>query len=302
MHVLRSIACFLALPLVASPAAGFTRIVLLGTGGGPGFYATRAQPAQALYVDGVVYLVDCGGGVGDQFRRTSLPLRFLRHVFVTHYHSDHVADLIAFPVRHWTFLEEPITFHGPKPLRKTVDGALRLFRADIRARVADSGFERFDRFVKVEEFRQGGVVHRDEHVTVTAARVDHVPVLETYAYRFDTPDLSVVFSGDTAPSQALVDLARGADLLVHEVLTMDPDDLAKLSGLPLDDPELQHVIDSHTSFRDVGRIAADAGVGTLVLSHFVPADGPLDQTAVRSEIQKSFAGEVVFGEDLMLLP
>jgi ribonuclease BN (tRNA processing enzyme) len=302
MQVLRSIACLLAGLLLSAPAAGFTRIVLLGTGGGPGFYATRAQPAQALYVNGVVYLVDCGNGVGDQFRRAGLPLGFLRHVFVTHYHSDHVADLVTFPLRGWSFLEEPITFHGPKPLRKTMQGALRLFKAEVRARVADSGFEPFERFVKVQEFRKGGIVHRDEHVTVTAARVEHVPILNSYAYRFDTPDLSVVFSGDTAPSQALVDLAQGADLLVHEVLAMTPEELVKLIGLPLEDPRMQHIINSHTSFRDVGRIAADAAVGTLVLSHFVPADGPLDAPAVLAEIRKSFAGEVVFGEDLMVLP
>ena len=86
---------------MAAPAAAFTRIVLLGTGGGPGFYATRAQPAQALYVDGVVYLVDCGSGVGDQFRRAGLPLSFLRHVFVTHYHSDHTANANAFAAATW---------------------------------------------------------------------------------------------------------------------------------------------------------------------------------------------------------
>jgi ribonuclease BN (tRNA processing enzyme) len=155
--------------------------------------------------------------------------------------------------------------------------------------------------VKVHEFGKGGIVHRDEHVTVTAAPVEHDPI-RAYAYRFDTPDLSVVFSGDTAPSDALVDLARGADLLVHEVLTMTPEELVMLLGLPIEHPQMQHLINSHTSFRDVGRIAADAGVEKLVLSHIVPADGPLDEPAVRAEIQKSFAGEIVFGEDLMVLP
>ena len=295
-------ALVLAAALCCGPAAAFTQIVLLGTAGGPDFNATRAQPAQALYVDGIVYLVDCGNGVGEQLRRANLPLRFLRHIFVTHHHSDHVADLFTLLLRGWGSFEEPITLHGPKPLKKSVEGAFQQFRSDIKTRTADETRPPLRGLVVVHQFQGDGLVHQDEHVTVTAARVDHVGMREAYAYRFDTPDLSVVFSGDTAPSQALVQLATGADILVHEVLTWSPEEAVAAIGLPLEHPLVQHILNSHTSHRDVGRIAAEASVGTLVLTHFVPADGPLDQSAVLAEIEKTFTGTVVFGTDLMALP
>jgi ribonuclease BN (tRNA processing enzyme) len=301
----RLAALLLCLGLLPHPAAAFTRIVLLGTAGGPAFNRTRAQPAHAVQVGAVVYLVDCGGGVGDQYVRAGLPPSLLRHVFVTHFHSDHVADLLTFPVRSWGFIEasgEPLTLHGPKPLKQAVKGGLRQFAFDRDIRERDEGKERFERLLRVHQFKREGIVHRDDLVTVTAARVDHVPIRDAFAYRFDTPDLSVVFSGDTAPSPALVRLAASADFLVHEVLTWTPEEAAAAVGLPLDHPFVQHLLNSHTSYRDVGRIAADAGVGTLVLTHFVPADGPLDPDAVLAEVRKSFAGPVVFGEDLMQLP
>ena len=99
----------------------------------------------------------------------------------------------------------------------------------------------------------------------------------------------------------LCGLARGADVLVHEVLLANAAEVARWQEKRPEHPLVQHVLHSHTSFRDVGRIARDAGVNTLVLSHFVPGDAPVDRDAVLAEIRKSFAGKVVFGEDLMVL-
>lgn len=292
--------------VAAAPVEALTRIVLLGTAGGPSPRSEpRAQPAHAVLVDGEFYLVDCGSGVGRQLTLASVPFDQLHHVFVTHHHSDHVADLVSLPVLVWDDIEAsgvPFTFHGPKPLKSAVKAGLRQFKFDLKIREEDEGKERFKRLLEIHQFKGDGVVHEDARVKVTAARVDHVPIREAYAYRFDTADLSVVFSGDTAPSDALVQLAQGADILVHEVLTWSPEETAAALGLPLLHPLVQHIVNSHTSYRDVGRIAADAGVGTLVLTHFVPAAGPLDPDAVLNEIRKSFAGEVVFGEDLMWLP
>ncbi len=289
--------------VLSGQAVAATRIVLLGTAGGPTPKRTRSAPAQALQIDDTVYVVDCGNGVARQMALAGLPFRQLRQVFITHHHSDHVADLFTLPLLAWAAgIDRPITLHGPPPLRKAVKAGFRQFEFDIRTREADEGRAPLRDLVRVHEFRGGGRVYQDERVEVRAARVVHPPIGEAYAYRFDTRDLSVVVSGDTAPCEDLVRLARGADILIHEVLLASPEEMARLLEVPLDHPLTQHVIHSHTSYRNVGEIARAAGVKTLVLSHFVPGDAPVDEAAVLAEIRKSFPGEVIFGKDLMTIP
>ncbi|MDQ8705560.1 MBL fold metallo-hydrolase [Streptomyces sp. LHD-70] len=138
----------------------------------------------------------------------------------------------------------------------------------------------------------------DGSVKVTAVLVPHGPVFPSYAYRFDTPYGSVVFSGDTAPSDNLVRLARGADILVHEVIDLDFYD-----GQGLDDALLDHLRVSHTDVTEVGPLAERAGVGTLVLSHIVPADPALvGRGSWARRAGQGFGGRVVVGEDLLSLP
>jgi ribonuclease BN (tRNA processing enzyme) len=291
-----------ALFLVPLLGAADPRLVLLGTAGGPTPKKLRSAPAQALVVGDTVYLVDCGNGVGRQMALAGLPLRGLRHVFLTHHHSDHAADLVTLPLLAWAAgNEEPVTLHGPSPIARSVKAGLASHAFDVDTRRADEGRPDLNRLVRVDTIRAEGVVHRDQHVTVRAARVEHPPIRDAFAYRFDVGDWSVAISGDTAPSANLVRLAKGADVLVHEVLLADPAEVAAWQGLPVEHPLVQHIVRSHTSFRDVGRIARDAAVGTLVLSHFVPGDEPVDRDAVLAEIRKTFAGPVVFGEDLMTI-
>jgi ribonuclease BN (tRNA processing enzyme) len=285
-----------------TPAAAAEKLVLLGTAGGPTPKRTRAAPALAIVVGDAVYVVDCGNGVGRQMVLAGLPLRGLRHVFVTHHHSDHIADLVTLPLLAWAAgLDAEVTLHGPSPLRRSVQAGLRAVAFDVDTRVRDEGRPPLGDLVRVHELRGEGIVHRDAQVTVRAARVAHPPIREAYAYRFDTADWSVVISGDTAPSARLVALARGADVLVHEVLLEDAAEISMWVGEPTGHPLVQHIVRSHTSFRDLGRIARDAGVGKLVLSHYVPGDAVVDRDAVLSEIHKTFAGQVVFGEDLLVI-
>ena len=291
-------------PLLAivNLAAAEPRLVLLGTAGGPTPKRTRSAPAQALQLGDAIYVIDCGNGVARQMVLAGLPLRDLRHVFVTHHHSDHVADLITLPLLAWASgLDHPVTLHGPRPLKRSVKAGLAANAFDIATREKDEGRPPLRSLVRVDEFRGDGIVYRDSLVTVRAARVDHPPIDEAYGYRFDTVHWSVVISGDTAPSDNLVRLARGADVLVHEVLLAGADEVSAWVGKPLDDPLVRHILRSHTSFRDVGQIARDAGVKKLVLSHYVPGDASVDREAVLSEIRKSFDGEVVFGEDLLVI-
>jgi ribonuclease BN (tRNA processing enzyme) len=291
----------LLLLALLAPASPGEKLVLLGTAGGPTPKRTRAAPAQALVIGDAIYVVDCGNGVGRQMVLAGLPLRGLRHVFLTHHHSDHAADLVTLPLLAWAALDTEVALHGPPPLRRSVEAGLRAAAFDIATRVTDEGRRPLGDLVRVHEFRSDGIVHKDAQVTVRAARVEHPPIREAYAYRFDTADWSVVVSGDTAPSANLIALARGADVLVHEVLLEDAAEVAKWVGQPIGHPLVQHIMRSHTSFRDVGRIARDAGVHKLVLSHYIPGDAAVDRDAVLSEIRKSFDGQVVFGEDLLVI-
>ena len=277
-------------------------LVLLGTAGGPTPKLRRAAPSQAIVVGDRVYVVDAGNGVGRQMRLASLPFDGLRHVFLTHHHSDHAADLVTLPLLAWASgLDAPIVIHGPPPIKRSVKAGLNANRFDIETRIADEGRSDLRDLVVVHEVRGDGIVLKDDRVTVTAARVEHPPIRDAYAYRFDGQGFSVVISGDTRPSENLVRLAKGADVLVHEVLILDDEDIVAALGKPKGHPLVDHVLGSHTRFRDVGRIAAESGVATLVLSHFVPGDATFDREAVLAEIRRSFAGEVIFGEDLMKL-
>ena len=139
----------------------------------------------------------------------------------------------------------------------------------------------------------------DENVRVTAALVDHPPVVPAFAYRFDTRDRSIVISGDTAPSQNLVKLAGGAEVLVHSV--MYPPAIDRLVARVPNAAALKASILAHqTSAEDAGRVAQQAGVKTLVLSHFVPPDDPeVTDTMWRDAASRHFRGTVIVGRDLL---
>ncbi|SEI94343.1 Ribonuclease BN, tRNA processing enzyme [Arthrobacter sp. yr096] len=140
-------------------------------------------------------------------------------------------------------------------------------------------------------------VYEDENVRVTATLVKHPPVYPALAYRFDTAEGSVVFSGDTAYSDNLIRLAQGADILVHEVI--DPrwvESLFPSPPTPAQEAKIHHLINSHTSIEEVGVVAENAGVKTLVLSHLAPADNPKNRWL---EAGRSFSGRLVVGDDLM---
>jgi len=170
---------------------------------------------------------------------------------------------------------------------------------DIDARIANEGRPPLVPLVHVHEIRKGGVVMSDANVKVTSTLVDHPPIVPAFGYRFDAPDRSIVISGDTAPSDNLIGLARGADVLVHAV--MYPPAIDRLVARVPTAAALKASILAHqTSAEDAGRIAESAGVKTLVLSHLVPADDPevTDEMWVEAA-QSRFRGRVVLGHDLL---
>lgn len=286
----------------AASAAGRTRLILLGTAGGPSPKPERSGPSQAIVVDDAVYVVDCGDGVARQFVRAGLSFPNLAGVFLTHQHSDHNADFGNLFLLGWTTgLSQAVPAYGPPPLAAMTRHFLDMQAFDIRTRVADEGRPELAPLIRPTELTTGGVVHRDARVTVTAALNAHPPVTPSFAYRFDTPDRSIVLSGDTAASDAVIALAKGADVLVHEALYVPGID--RIFGTDSNAQRLrEHLVASHTSTEDVGRVAAAAGVKMLVLSHLVPGGDPSITDAMWLEgVRRHFRGEVRVGRDLEVL-
>lgn len=293
-----------SLPTPASAAGAgrrATRLVLLGTRGGPRVGGTgRSNPATLIVVAGVPYLVDCGYGVSRQLVQANVPLNTLRHIFITHQHSDHNLEYGAVVYNAWVAgLTAPVHAYGPPPIAQMTLDFMAFMRFDIETRIADEGRPDLRRLLVAHEIDRPGTVMRNADVTVTAARVRHPPIEHAYAYRFDTADRSIVVSGDTTYSPELIELARGADVLVHEIL-YEPGIDRLLARVPNAATLRKHMMDSHTIPEDVGRVAAAAGVKMLVLSHFVPPDDDSITDSMWTDgVRKHYGGPIVLGRDLM---
>lgn len=276
-----------------------TRLILLGTAGGPTPKAKSAAPAQAIVVGDRIYLVDCGEGVARQLALANLPVRQLRSVFLTHQHSDHNAGYGPLFLLGWAGgLATPVDVYGPPPLVEMTSQLLQAYRFDIELRMKDEGRAALAPLIRPHEITKGGTVFEDDRVRVTAALNDHPPIEHSFAFRFDTADRSIVISGDTRYSEHVVNLAKGADVLVHEVVSRAFWERADAPQAPA---VVRHILASHTDAPDVGRVAAAAGVGTLVLSHFVPTEGanaPTDDEWIAG-VRQHFKGRVIVGRDLL---
>ena len=337
----------------ASTSRFRTKLVLLGTGGGPTLLSEgRAGISTAVVYAGAVYLVDLGHGAHMQLIKAGLAgegfggrsLTNVRSILFTHMHSDHVAE---WPATYSTGMtnrvgatSDPIRVFGPgdrealprvfPPNRPTpavvnperpspgisgMTGYLdQAFAADFNDRIRDSGAPGPWPYFSMTDIDISGMwtvdeagipprvapfeIWRDGAVRITATLVDHRPTAPAFAFRFDTPDGSIVVSGDTAPSANLIELAQGADYLVHEVI--DPafaDQLAEVVGGPAGQALKAHLLASHTTIEQVGRdVAEPAGVKTLVLSHIAPSN--VDVKRLRAAKQ-GFSGDLIIGEDLM---
>lgn len=290
-----SLLVWLALPALAQS------VILLGTKGGPTPGRFRAAPATAILQGDDVNLVDCGNGVAGQMARAGLALPRLRRIFITHHHSDHNADLGTVLLLAWASgLKRPVDVYGPAPLKAMVDAAFLQHEADIAIRMKDEGRVDPRSLVRVHEVGAGDVL-TEGGIQVRAAEVVHPPLSSALAYRFDLDGRSIVVSGDTTYAPGLADLAKGADLLLHEVMY-----LPALERLIAQDPSAtrlrEHLRASHATAAQAASIAAQAGVKTLVLTHFVPGDDP----AIRPKdwlrgVRPRFKGKVVLGRDLMVL-
>lgn len=274
--------------------------MLLGTGT-PNPDPVRSGPAVAVIAGGRAYLVDCGAGVVRRAAAAAkkipaLAAEKLDIVFVTHLHSDHtlgMADLILTP---WVLeRRRPLEVYGPPGVRAMTTHLLLAYAVDIHIR--DRGLEP-DKHkgwrVSAHEIH-AGVVYRDRNVTVTAIEVQHAnwPRGQTFAYRFATRDRTILISGDTRPSDAIVAACDGCDVLVHEVYST-----ARFATRP---PEWQRYhADAHTSTKQLAALAKRARPKLLVLYHQLYW-GATDEDLLR-EVRAGYAGRVVSGRDLGVYP
>jgi ribonuclease BN (tRNA processing enzyme) len=273
-----------------------SRLILLGTAGGPTPKKTRAAPSQIIVIGDRGYVIDCGNGVARQMQLAGV-FGTLRHIFITHHHSDHDADLGNLILLEWaTSLTTPVDAWGPPPLTRMMNLFFEMNQTDLDVRVRDEGRPPLPPLVHTHELTHDGIVMKDDRVIVTCAEVPHPLVPHAFAYRFDCADRSIVISGDTTPSDAIVRLATDADVLVHEALYVP-----KAPGEP-GSALRTHVMESHSPVEEVGRVAAAAGVKTLVLSHLVPGetDAVSDKQWV-SGARAHFRGRIIVGHDLMEL-
>ena len=283
------------------PAKGSaTRLILLGTGGGPRPNTQRNQTSLVIIVKGTPYVIDCGGGVSRQMVVAGISLLSLRYIFITHHHSDHNLEYGNLIYNAWVSgFKGRIDAYGPPPIEKMTHLFFELNSFDINIRIPDERRPPLVPMVQPHKFSKPGAVMEDENVKVTAAIVNHPPVEPSFAYRFDTPGRSIVFSGDTTPCDNLIRLAQGADVLIHEVI--HPQSLIRLMArVPNADRLVEHIVASHTPVEEVGQIARKAGVKTLVLTHMVPSDDPSVTDAMWSGPAKAhFNGEIIVAKDLL---
>lgn len=278
-----------------------TRVVLLGTKGGPSLgRAGRSNPSTLILINDIPYVVDCGYGTSRQLLSAGVSLNRLRYIFITHHHSDHNLELGALFYNAW-ITGQPIQVdaYGPIGLRKMTRDFFRYQKFDIDTRIVDEGRGDPRKMLEAHDFTEPGIVMQTNDVKVSACLVRHPPIKYAFAYRFDAKDRSVVISGDTAYSPELADFAKGADVLVHEVMYL-PGIETLIKRLPEAGRLREHLMAAHTLPEDVGKVADRAGVNTLVLSHFVPGDdASITDEQWAEGARKHFKGRIIVGKDLM---
>ncbi|HYX27605.1 MAG TPA: MBL fold metallo-hydrolase [Pyrinomonadaceae bacterium] len=291
-----------ALQLVSASSSNRTRVVLLGTKGGPTLSTNtgRSNSSTLLLINDVPYVVDCGYGVSRQLINAGVMLDRLRHIFITHLHSDHDLEYGTLFYNAWQSKRSPrVDAYGPVGLQRMTREFLNYMKFDIDTRVVDEGLPDPRKLIRVREFDRNGVIMQNEDVKVSALRVRHPPITQSYAYRFDTRNRSIAISGDTAYAPELAVFAKGVDVLIHEAMYLPA--IEKLIQQNGDSTRLrEHLLAAHTSTEDVGRIAAQAGIETLVLTHLVPGDDPsITDEQWSEEVRKHFNGKIIVGRDLI---
>ena len=284
-------ACCPVLAAQSQPApspADSTVIITLGTGT-PRPLPEVMGPATAVVVGRRVFLFDAGTGVERRLAAAHLPVNGVDALFLTHLHSDHVLGLGDLVFTSWTSgRDKPFPVYGPTGTKAMIEHLYQAFAVDIAARETDYGVAGGYR-VNAREIAPG-VVYDSGGVRVTAFRVEHGP-LQAFGYRIDTPTRSIVISGDTRPSETLIRMASGVDVLIHEVIPTGQVVLANRPNVNW----AKYIAEHHTTSIQLGELAARAKPKLLIVSHNTRRESGAE---ILANIRRAYNGPVVIAEDL----
>jgi ribonuclease Z len=295
--VLLSLVCIAtSIQLAAQDSLSKTQLILLGTGT-PFANPERSGPSLAIVVNQTSYVVDCGPGVvrraAQAARDKNIPAlepAKLRHLFITHLHSDHTAGLSDFMCTPAVLdRNHPLRIVGPPGIRRMTRHIKKAYAEDEEIRIKGLEGGNADGYrLDVSEVTQGEV-YRDENIRVTAFEVQHGSWKHALGYRFETADKVIVVSGDCTYSESLVEMARGCDILVHEVYSE--------AGLQKREPKWQKYHSTfHTSTSQLAKIGEAIKPPLIILTHQLTFGSSYE--SLLEEIKKTYSGKVVNGEDL----
>lgn len=293
--------------------------VTLGTGGGPVIRTERSEPANAVVVGDAVYLFDIGAGTQRQLAAARINPRQVRGIFLSHLHIDHTADLAPFLLNRWVLNDfRPLSVVGPRGTRQTIAGIVQMANPVALAPVTIGGPAKpaFARSISDQDLAptmdRPALIYEDQNIRILAVTNDHYNFAKgstpdrfsrSYAFRIEVGNKSYVYTDNTGPSQNLIELARGADVLIAEVI--DLASIGETLRLSRTVPDamlpsmLAHMEHDHLTPREIGKLAKAAGVKRVVLTHLVPGnDGERDLSPYTRGIADYFAGPVTVSNDL----
>jgi ribonuclease Z len=285
-------------------------VVLCGTGGP--MPSKRAQSCTAVFVGGKFFLFDAGDGAARSLEALNLPVAHLNSIFITHFHSDHFADLGEVIDRSWlNGRRNRLVVWGPQGIQDIVAGFLKTYALEYGNRTTHHGSEMMPpqyAGAQVNEFQapldnQPIIVYNQDGIIVKAFKDNHPPVAPAVGYRIEYAGKQIVISGDTTSTSALLEQSRNADLLVSEVINMDlvqqMEKTNRDSGYVFNANILHDIREYHMDTSDVGNLANQAQVKRLALTHLAP---PIDNSSqldmfFKNSIQKYYSGEIFIGDD-----
>ena len=276
-------------------------VTLLGTGS-PMVDANRAGPSTLVRAGEQTFLVDCGRGVLQRAAAVGVGAAGITALLLTHLHSDHITDLNDVITTRWvtTFQRTPLPIIGPPGTAAVVEATLAALAPDISYRIAHHADITEPPAVEVHEYTEGSVWDDEASeatgngqrgVQIRVAPTDHRPVEPTIGFRIEYGGASVVLAGDSVPCESLDELAAGAGALVHTVIRKD-----LVEQVP--QQRLKDILDYHSSVEEAAATATRAGVGTLILTHYVPPLVPGQEEEWRARAASAFDRQVELGDDL----
>lgn len=303
---------FLAFAVSAETEPPVNEFVVLGTAAGPLAQADRSQPANVLLVNGDAYLVDVGDGTVGQLAKSGVRLTEIDGVFISHNHFDHTGGMLAvLGLRMQLNARTALPIYGPPGTKSFIDGLVAAMAPAAKAAYGMPN-QQWQPLVEVIEIEHGKVIELDG-LTVHVAENSHFSIPEdsglpekakALSYRFDLGNRSVVYTGDTGPSEAVIALAKDADLLISEMMDIDAV-MQNIRRLNPDAPQQQieaiewHLRAHHVLPTQVGEMAAKAGVDRVVVTHMSPNVSNEEMRKLYTDtIAEHFGGEITIADDL----